>query len=162
MSVREIFSLFAPQGIMEIEKLGDVLQCLGQYPTETELQDMMSEVDADGVSLVARKMPDIDAEEWRIEAFQDSDRHGGGFSHDAESVRLREENGELQPRVTNLKEALTTALPFIISLQSQLLALQAKAAGRKWESFVCFGFPLLRGFVLVNIASWSFGLSKLC
>ena len=47
---KEAFSLFDKEGTGEIStaELGTVMRSLGQNPSEKELQDMVSEVDADG------------------------------------------------------------------------------------------------------------------
>lgn len=49
---REAFSLFDKDGdgTITTKELGTVMRSLGQNPTETELQDMINEVDADGKS----------------------------------------------------------------------------------------------------------------
>ena len=79
---------------------------MGQNPTETELQDMIDEVDADGngtidfpefLTMMARKMKDTDTEEELIEAFKVFDRDGNGFISAA----------ELRHVMTNLGEKLT-------------------------------------------------------
>ena len=58
-------------GTVTAKELGTVMRSLGQNPTEAGLQDMISEVDADGndtidlpefLVLMARKMKDMDAE----------------------------------------------------------------------------------------------------
>lgn len=50
---KEAFSLFDKDGDGTITKkeLGTVMRSLGQNPTEAELQDMINEVDADGMPL---------------------------------------------------------------------------------------------------------------
>ncbi len=47
---REAFSLFDKDGdgTISSKELGTVMRSLGQNPTETELNDMINEVDADG------------------------------------------------------------------------------------------------------------------
>lgn len=51
---KEAFSLFDKDGdgTITTKELGTVMRSLGQNPTEAELQDMINEVDADGMSTV--------------------------------------------------------------------------------------------------------------
>ena len=50
---KEAFSLFDKDGdgTITTKELGTVMRSLGQNPTEAELQDMINEVDADGLSM---------------------------------------------------------------------------------------------------------------
>ena len=52
---KEAFSLFDKDGdgTITTKELGTVMRSLGQNPTEAELQDMINEVDADGMYQVA-------------------------------------------------------------------------------------------------------------
>lgn len=70
-----------------------MMRSLGQNPTEAELRDMVSEVDADKngtidfpefLGLMARKMKDTDSEEELREAFKVFDKDGNGFISAAE------------------------------------------------------------------------------
>ena len=51
LEFREAFSLFDKDGdgTISSKELGTVMRSLGQNPTEVELQDMINEVDADGI-----------------------------------------------------------------------------------------------------------------
>ena len=53
-STQEAFSLFDKDGdgTITTKELGTVMRSLGQNPTEAELQDMINEVDADGMYTV--------------------------------------------------------------------------------------------------------------
>ncbi|CAJ0640623.1 8011_t:CDS:2, partial [Entrophospora sp. SA101] len=98
----EAFSLFDKDN----DELGTVMRSLGQNPTESELQDMVSEIDADGngtidfpefLTMMARKMKDSDSEQEIKEAFKVFDKDGNGFISAA----------ELRHVMTNLGEKLT-------------------------------------------------------
>ncbi|KAM0813728.1 putative EF-hand domain-containing protein [Seiridium cardinale] len=78
---KEAFSLFDKDGDGQIttKELGTVMRSLGQNPSESELQDMINEVDADNngtidfpefLTMMARKMKDTDSEEEIREAFK--------------------------------------------------------------------------------------------
>ncbi|TPX15109.1 calmodulin [Thyridium curvatum] len=78
---KEAFSLFDKDGDGQIttKELGTVMRSLGQNPSESELQDMINEVDADSngtidfpefLTMMARKMKDTDSEEEIREAFK--------------------------------------------------------------------------------------------
>ncbi|XLU30997.1 hypothetical protein S245_067063, partial [Arachis hypogaea] len=72
-----------------VEELATVIRSLDQNPTEEELQDMITEVDADGngtiefdefLNLMAKKIKDTDdAEEELKEAFKVFDKDQNGF-----------------------------------------------------------------------------------
>eukprot|EP00958_Prasinococcus_capsulatus_P011629 scaffold1156_cov394-Prasinococcus_capsulatus_cf.AAC.17 len=108
MEFKEAFGLFDKDGdgYITTKELGTVMRSLGQNPTESELTDMIQEVDADGngtidfpefLNLMARKMKDVDSEEELREAFKVFDRDGNGFISAA----------ELRHVMTNLGEKLT-------------------------------------------------------
>ena len=54
LEFKEAFSLFDKDGdgTITTKELGTVMRSLGQNPTEQELQDMINEVDADGINLI--------------------------------------------------------------------------------------------------------------
>ena len=60
---KEAFSLFDKDGdgTITTKELGTVMRSLGQNPTEAELQDMINEVDADGIwmNLIDNPLADI-------------------------------------------------------------------------------------------------------
>ena len=107
---KEAFSLFDKDGdgTITTKELGTVMRSLGQNPTETELQEMINEVDADGngtidfpefLVMMERKMKDTDSEEEIKEAFRVFDKDGNGFISAA----------ELKHVMTNLGEILSDA-----------------------------------------------------
>jgi calmodulin len=62
-----------------VQELGTVMRSLGQSPSEAELIDMINEVDIDGdgtidfqefLTMMARKMKDVDIEDEIKEAFK--------------------------------------------------------------------------------------------
>ncbi|XP_006644879.3 calmodulin-like protein 1 [Oryza brachyantha] len=92
---KEAFSLFDKDGDGSIttRELGTVMRSLGQNPTEAELQDMISEVDADRsgnvdleefLGLMARTLNDKESEEELMEAFRVFDKDQNGFISAAE------------------------------------------------------------------------------
>jgi calmodulin len=105
---KEAFSLFDKDGngTITTKELGTVMRSLGQNPTEAELMDMIQEIDTSGsgtvefpefLTMMARKMKDVDSEEEIIEAFKVFDKDGNGFISAA----------ELRHIMTNLGEKLT-------------------------------------------------------
>eukprot|EP00004_Rigifila_ramosa_P025521 TRINITY_DN7653_c0_g1_i1.p1 TRINITY_DN7653_c0_g1~~TRINITY_DN7653_c0_g1_i1.p1 ORF type:complete len:176 (+),score=59.80 TRINITY_DN7653_c0_g1_i1:78-530(+) len=105
---KEAFSLFDNDGdgTITTKELGTVMRSLGQNPTETELQDMVNEVDTDTngsidfpefLAMMARKMKDTDSQEEIREAFKVFDKDGNGFISAA----------ELRHVMTNVGEKLT-------------------------------------------------------
>lgn len=86
---KEAFSLFDKDsdGKITTKELGTVMRSLGQNPLESELTDMINEVDinSDGLidfpeflTMMARKMKDTDSEAEIAEAFKVFDRNGDG------------------------------------------------------------------------------------
>ncbi|GAB1609565.1 calmodulin, striated muscle [Argonauta hians] len=105
---KEAFDLFDKDGdgAITTKELGTVMRSLGQNPSESELQDMINEVDVDGsgtidfpefLTMMARKMRDSDTEEELREAFRVFDKDENGYISAA----------ELHHVMTNLGEKLT-------------------------------------------------------
>ncbi|XP_047336213.1 calmodulin-like protein 8 [Impatiens glandulifera] len=87
---QEAFRLFDKDGdgCITVEELATVIRSLDQNPTEEELRDIISEVDADGngtiefsefLTLMANKVKDSDAEEELKEAFKVFDKDQNGY-----------------------------------------------------------------------------------
>ncbi|KAL3507785.1 hypothetical protein ACH5RR_033167 [Cinchona calisaya] len=85
---QEAFSLFDKNGdgCITIEELATVIRSLDQNPSEEELMDMISEVDADGtiefvefLNLMAQKAKETDTEEELKEAFKVFDKDQNGY-----------------------------------------------------------------------------------
>ncbi|KFY53599.1 hypothetical protein V496_07465 [Pseudogymnoascus sp. VKM F-4515 (FW-2607)] len=102
---KEAFSLFDKDGDGQIttKELGTVMRSLGQNPSESELQDMINEVDADNngtidfpefLTMMARKMKDTDSEDEIREAFKVFDRDNNGFISAAELRHVMTSIGE--------------------------------------------------------------------
>ncbi|XP_074558494.1 calmodulin-like [Curcuma longa] len=86
----ETFCLFDRDGdgCITLGELSTIINSLGLRPTEDELQEMISEVDADGsgaiefeefLNLMVRKMKGSDSEEELKEAFKVFDKDQNGF-----------------------------------------------------------------------------------
>lgn len=109
-------------GEITTKELGTVMRSLGQNPSESELQDMINEVDSDNngtidfpgeqshaevyappaearasaefLTMMARKMKDTDSEEEIREAFKVFDRDNNGFISAAELRHVMTSIGE--------------------------------------------------------------------
>jgi calmodulin len=103
--LKEAFDLFDKNGDGRIptKELGTMMRSLGQNPSDSELQDMIDEVDADNtgtidftefLTMMARKMKETDSEEEIKEAFKIFDRDGGGFISAAELRQVMTSLGE--------------------------------------------------------------------
>ncbi len=107
---REAFALYDKDGdgMILLKELGEVMKVLGQVPTEQELHDMMKkEVETDKVesldfpeflSLMAKKLRDVDNEEELLAAFRVFDKEKTGKISVAE---LRQEMTKLEDKLGN-------------------------------------------------------------
>jgi calmodulin len=102
---KEAFALFDKEGTGTIstKELGIVMRSLGQNPTDSELQDMVNEVDADGngtidfpefLTMMARKLKGVESEEELLDAFKVFDKDGNGFITADELKKVMESLGE--------------------------------------------------------------------
>jgi len=108
LEFREAFRLFDNDGdgTINSKELGVVMRSMGQNPTESELLEMINEVDVDGngiidfpefLAMMAKKLRGMDTEGELRASFRVFDRDGNGSISAA----------ELRHVVTNLGEKLT-------------------------------------------------------
>ena len=100
LQYRKAFSVYGKEreGKILPEYLGVVVRCLGQNPTEAQIQEMKNEVDADTkgciefeefLSMMRRKSDNVDKEEEIMKAFRVFDKDETGF---VSSDQLRKES----------------------------------------------------------------------
>ncbi|XP_054286889.1 calmodulin-beta-like isoform X1 [Macrosteles quadrilineatus] len=105
---KEAFMLFDKDedGTITMAELGVVMRSLGQRPSETELRDMVNEVDQDGngtiefnefLQMMSKKMKGAEGEDELREAFRVFDKNNDGLISST----------ELRHVMTNLGEKLT-------------------------------------------------------
>nr|XP_034323712.1 neo-calmodulin-like [Crassostrea gigas] len=105
---KEDFRLFDKDGdkTSKTKELGTVMRSLGQNPTESELQEMIQEVDVDGngtidfdefPQMMGKKMKDTDSKEEMISALKVLNRDNTGL------IKVR----DLRLLMTTLGEKLT-------------------------------------------------------
>ena len=102
---KEAFSLFDKDGdgIIKISELALLIRSLNQNPTNSEIKEMINEIDPEQsgildfpefISLMARRIKDVNPEEELREAFQVLDRDKLGFVSSTEVKHLVSKWGE--------------------------------------------------------------------
>jgi len=102
---REAFSLFDKDGdgTITTTELGTVMKSLGQSPCESDLQDMINEVDADGngtidfkefLEMMTKHMKEADCDQELREAFKVFDTDGNGKISSFELKEVMKNLGE--------------------------------------------------------------------
>jgi calmodulin len=90
-------------GTITTTELGTVIEKLGQKPSDTDLKEMIKEVDLDGngsidfnefLVLMASKMRDNDSEEEMLEAFKVFDKDQNGYVGKNDFKAIMETLGE--------------------------------------------------------------------
>ncbi|XP_063691171.1 calmodulin-A-like isoform X2 [Bolinopsis microptera] len=103
---REAFSLFDKDGdgTITTTELGTVMKSLGQSPCESDLQDMINEVDADGngtidfkefLEMMTKHMKEADCDQELREAFKVFDKDGSGKISKQELKEVMKNLGEI-------------------------------------------------------------------
>ncbi len=107
--LREVFALFDKDGdgTITANELGTVMGQLGQAPTDSELQDMVNEVDLDGngtidfsefLGLVGKMIKEGQSDDEMKEAFDIFDKDGNGL---ISAVELRNVMSNLGEHLTD-------------------------------------------------------------
>jgi len=102
--IKEGFDLFDKDGdgLIALKELGTVMRALAVNPSETELQEMINEVEKDGkemidfpqfLSFMDRKLKLPEPVDEVIEAFKIFDRNGDGLISSGELIRAIKEIG---------------------------------------------------------------------
>ncbi|KAJ6466853.1 calmodulin [Mycena sanguinolenta] len=102
---KEAFTLFDKDGngMITTVELGTVMHSLGKNPTESELQDMINEVDVDRngtidfpefLAMMAKKFQDTDSEEEIRQTFAVFDKDGNGTISVTELQQVMRSLGE--------------------------------------------------------------------
>ncbi|XP_037075106.1 calmodulin-like [Pollicipes pollicipes] len=90
-------------GVISMHELGVVMKSLGQRPTVTELEQMVTKVDQEGIGqiefneflqMMARKMSGMESEDELKEAFRVFDKDDDGFLSVAELRHIMTSMGE--------------------------------------------------------------------
>nr|XP_002734093.1 PREDICTED: calmodulin, striated muscle-like [Saccoglossus kowalevskii] len=116
---KDAFTLFDKNGdgCITTKELGTVMRSLGQNPTETELQDIINEVDADGkktiefsdfLSILSARNT-MDRDDDVREAFRVFDLKGSGYVDGKEIQHVLENLQELEIPDAEIKEMLAFA-----------------------------------------------------
>ncbi|KAK3578512.1 hypothetical protein CHS0354_007765 [Potamilus streckersoni] len=109
LELKEAFDVFDRDGdgCISAKELGIVMRSLGQNPMESEIQEMVKEVDVDGngtidfqefLDMMSRKLKAVDSEKDIKDAFKVFDKDRNGFITAAE---LKQGMLELGERLTN-------------------------------------------------------------
>ena len=102
---REAFQMFDKDndGVITATELGELMRSLGQNVTETEVNDLLNEVDIDGngtieldefIEMMRRPQPDGDTDEELRAAFRAFDADGNGYISHAELKAVMQSLGE--------------------------------------------------------------------
>ncbi|KRX11001.1 hypothetical protein PPERSA_03059 [Pseudocohnilembus persalinus] len=103
--LKQCFDLFVPDdsGTISTKELATIMRALEMNPTESELQDIINEVDQDGnmridfqefLALMSRKMKDIDTKTELQESFKTFDSDGNQFITALELKQVLQNQGE--------------------------------------------------------------------
>ena len=102
---KEAFNIFDKDkdGYITIKELDQIMKKLGQAPTESELQNMINEVDIDGngtidfrefLGIMTKKLKETDSEDELIEVFKIFDSDGNGLINSNELLNVMVTLGE--------------------------------------------------------------------